>query len=68
LRFAHQSLLLLVYHISLLLSSKFGASPLYPDKAEIEFDGAVHLGTQPGIGAQPRQEALEFYQIKERYI
>ena len=43
-------------------------SALYPDKAEIEFDGAVHLGTQTGIGAQPRQEALEFYQIKERYI
>ncbi|GLV59165.1 dipeptide epimerase [Dictyobacter sp. S3.2.2.5] len=34
-------------------------STLYPDKAEFEFDGAVHLGMQPGIGVQPRQDALE---------
>lgn len=34
-------------------------SALYPGKAEIEFDGAVHLGMQPGIGVQPRQDTLE---------
>lgn len=31
----------------------------YPDKAEKEFDGAVHLGNQPGIGVQPDQQAVQ---------
>src|SRR6266700_282591 len=39
---------------------------LYPDKAEIEFDGAVHLGVQSGIGVHPRQQALESYLAKDR--
>jgi muconate cycloisomerase len=33
-------------------------SALYPDKACVEFDGAVHLGTQPGIGVAPDPDAL----------
>ena len=33
-------------------------SALYPDKACIEFDGAVHLGSQPGIGVAPDSAAL----------
>ena len=33
-------------------------SVLFPDKACIEFDGAVHLGTQPGIGVAPDSDAL----------
>ena len=33
-------------------------SALFPDKACIEFDGAVHLGTQPGIGVAPDSDAL----------
>jgi L-alanine-DL-glutamate epimerase-like enolase superfamily enzyme len=39
---------------------------LYPHKAEIEFDGAVHLGMQSGIGVQPRPEAVEAYLAKDR--
>jgi muconate cycloisomerase len=39
---------------------------LYPNKAEIEFDGVVHLGMQSGIGVHPRQEALELYLAKDR--
>ena len=39
---------------------------LYPDKAEIEFDGAVHLGAQSGIGVHPRQQVLESYLAKDR--
>jgi muconate cycloisomerase len=41
---------------------------LYPDKAGFELDGVVHLGVQPGIGVHPRQEAIELYQIQERYV
>lgn len=32
---------------------------LYPGKAALEFDGAVHLGDEPGIGIEPRLEALQ---------
>ena len=38
---------------------------LYPEKSVVEFDGAVHLGDQPGIGVQPDQQALEKYLIKD---
>jgi len=38
---------------------------LYPEKSTVEFDGAVHLGNQPGIGVQPDQQALESYLIKD---
>jgi L-alanine-DL-glutamate epimerase-like enolase superfamily enzyme len=34
-------------------------SALYPDKAAMEYEGAVHLGEQSGIGVQPDQQALE---------
>jgi hypothetical protein len=30
----------------------------YPDKARIEFDGALHLGSGPGIGVEPDLAAL----------
>jgi muconate cycloisomerase len=33
-------------------------SALFADKARIEFDGAVHLGTEPGIGVAPDPDAL----------
>jgi muconate cycloisomerase len=33
-------------------------SALYPEKACIEFDGTVHLGSQPGIGVAPDVVAL----------
>ncbi len=34
-------------------------SALYPDKANIEFDGVVHLGERTGIGVHPDQQAIE---------
>lgn len=40
-------------------------SALYPSKSAVEFDGAVHLGDQPGIGVQPDQQALESCLIKD---
>lgn len=40
-------------------------SLLYPGKLEVEFDGAVHLGEQPGIGVQPDQQALEQFLVKD---
>ena len=33
-------------------------SALFPDKARIEFDGAVHLGSEPGIGVVPDAAGL----------
>jgi muconate cycloisomerase len=33
-------------------------SALFPDKAAIEFDGRVHVGSQPGIGVAPDPGAL----------
>lgn len=38
---------------------------LYPGKAALEFDGALHLSDQPGIGVQPDQQALESCLIKD---
>jgi L-alanine-DL-glutamate epimerase-like enolase superfamily enzyme len=40
-------------------------SALYPDKSEIEFDGAVHLCKQIGIGVHPRQQAIEQFLVKD---
>jgi L-alanine-DL-glutamate epimerase-like enolase superfamily enzyme len=40
-------------------------SALYPDKSEIEFDGAVHLCNQAGIGIRPRQQAIEQFLVKD---
>jgi muconate cycloisomerase len=40
-------------------------SLLYPDKPTIEFEGAVHLGEQSGIGVHPNQQALERYRVKD---
>jgi L-alanine-DL-glutamate epimerase-like enolase superfamily enzyme len=34
---------------------------LYPAKAEVEFEGAVHLSCAPGIGVQPDEAALSHY-------
>jgi muconate cycloisomerase len=38
---------------------------LYPRKGDIESGGAVHLGTEAGIGVQPDEQALESYLVKE---
>lgn len=38
---------------------------LFPTKSEIEFEGAVHLGEQPGIGVQPDEDALQRFLAKE---
>jgi muconate cycloisomerase len=40
-------------------------SVLYPGKSEIEFEGAVHLREQQGIGVHPQQSALEQYLAKD---
>lgn len=40
-------------------------SALYPEKAALEFEGAVHLNDRPGIGIQPDQQALEQFLIKD---
>ncbi len=40
-------------------------SALYPGKPEIEFDGAVHLGEQTGIGIHPDQQAVEQFLAKD---
>ncbi len=40
-------------------------SQLYPDKDELERDGAVHLGDQPGIGVRPDEGALEHLLARE---
>ncbi len=40
-------------------------SALYPTKPTIEFDGAVHLGTQPGIGIHPDEQALQEFLVRE---
>jgi L-alanine-DL-glutamate epimerase-like enolase superfamily enzyme len=40
-------------------------SALYPDKAKIEFEGAVHLGEQIGIGVHPDQQVVEQLLIKD---
>jgi muconate cycloisomerase len=34
-------------------------SALYPDKAQIEYEGAVHLNEQSGIGIQPALQRVE---------
>jgi muconate cycloisomerase len=36
---------------------------LYPGKAAIEYDGAVHLPHSPGIGVRPAEAALEAYLV-----
>lgn len=33
-------------------------SELFPTKLQIEFDGTVHLGTEPGLGARPDEQAI----------
>jgi hypothetical protein len=33
-------------------------SAVYPDKARIEFEGALHLSSEPGIGVAPDLAAL----------
>lgn len=38
---------------------------LYPEKGTFEFDGAVHLGEQIGIGVQPARQALEHCLVKD---
>ncbi len=40
-------------------------SQLYPGKAAIEFEGAVHLGEQIGIGVYPHQQAIEQFLAKD---
>ncbi len=40
-------------------------SALYPNKAEIEYNGTVHLSEQSGIGIQPALEAVEQLFAKE---
>lgn len=40
-------------------------SALYPDKAEIEFAGSVHLNDQPGIGVHPNQQVVESLVVKD---
>lgn len=41
---------------------------LYPEKSKVEFDGALHLNDQPGIGVQPDQQVLEKALIKDLRI
>lgn len=43
-------------------------SALYPGKAEIEFDGAMHLGEQIGIGVHPDQQTLERFLAKDLLV
>ena len=38
---------------------------LYPNKAEIEYAGTVHLGGQPGIGVEPDLPALQQLAAKD---
>jgi len=33
-------------------------SALFPDKRRLEFDGAVHLGSEPGVGVAPDAAGL----------
>ncbi len=40
-------------------------SALYPEKAQYEWSGAVHLGEQSGIGVQPDQQRVEQLLIRE---
>jgi muconate cycloisomerase len=40
-------------------------SALFPDKAAIEYDGAVHLSDAPGIGVQPDEAGLKRYAAEE---
>lgn len=40
-------------------------SLLYPDKATFEFDGAVHLGEQIGIGTHPALQGVEQLLVKD---
>ena len=44
---------------------KVDETALYPEKSTLEFDGAIHLSDQPGIGIQPDQQALENCLIKD---
>jgi muconate cycloisomerase len=43
-------------------------SALYPDKPEIEFDAAVHLGEQIGIGVHPDSQAVEQFLAKDLLV
>lgn len=43
-------------------------SALYPNKAEIEYAGIVHLGEQSGIGIQPATQAVEQLLAKDMLI
>jgi muconate cycloisomerase len=40
-------------------------SALFPDKAAIEYDGAVHLSDAPGIGVEPDEAGLKRYAAEE---
>lgn len=40
-------------------------SLLYPNKSEIEYDGAIHLGEQIGIGVHPDEQALEEFLARD---
>jgi L-alanine-DL-glutamate epimerase-like enolase superfamily enzyme len=40
-------------------------SLLYPDKSKIEYDGAVHLGEQIGIGIHPDEQAIEQFLARD---
>lgn len=43
-------------------------SVLYPAKAEIEYEGAIHLGEQIGIGIHPDERSLEQFLTKDLLI
>ncbi|MER3404699.1 MAG: hypothetical protein C4289_05640, partial [Chloroflexota bacterium] len=40
-------------------------SALFPEKAALEFDGAVHLNDRPGIGVEPEEEGMQRYLARE---
>lgn len=45
-------------------SQFFDESVLFPDKARVEYDGSVHLGTEPGIGIQPDEDAVRSHLVQ----
>jgi len=40
-------------------------SALYPEKSQVESNGAVHLGEAPGIGVRPDEQALKRFTVEE---
>jgi muconate cycloisomerase len=39
-------------------------SALFPEKDALEYQGAVHLNDQPGLGVQPDEQGLQRYLVK----